>query len=56
VRSLLAHEQYLRGLGVTDPVAYATEMLEAQAAAIAEHFAGRRGVGFELLRGPAAPP
>jgi LmbE family N-acetylglucosaminyl deacetylase len=56
VRSLVAHEQYLRGLGVTNPVAYATEMLEAQAAAIAEHFGGRRGVGFELLRGPAAPP
>jgi LmbE family N-acetylglucosaminyl deacetylase len=55
VRSLVAHEQYLRGLGVTDPVAYATEMLGAQAAAIAERFGGRRGVSFELLRGPAAP-
>lgn len=35
VRSLVSHEQYLRALGVTDPVAYATEMLDAQAAAIA---------------------
>jgi LmbE family N-acetylglucosaminyl deacetylase len=56
VRSLVAHEQYLRGIGVTDPVAYATEMLAAQAAAIAPHFDGRPAVGFELLRGPAAPP
>jgi LmbE family N-acetylglucosaminyl deacetylase len=55
VRSLVAHEQYLRALGVTDPVAYATEMLAAQAAAIAPHFDGRRAVGFELLGGPAAP-
>ena len=35
VRSLVAHEQYLRGLGVEDPVAYATEMLDGQAAGIA---------------------
>ncbi len=55
VRSLLAHEQYLRGLGVADPVAYATEMLDGQAAVIAAQFGGRRGIGFELSRGPAAP-
>jgi LmbE family N-acetylglucosaminyl deacetylase len=47
IRSLAAHEQYLRALGVDDPVAYATELLR-----------GRGGDGripFELLRGPAAP-
>ena len=47
VRSLAAHELYLRALGVEDPVAYATELLH-----------GRRDtpeIPFELLRGPAAP-
>jgi hypothetical protein len=34
VRSLVAHERYLRG---------------------AASFGGRPGVGFELMRGPAAP-
>ena len=55
VRSLVAHEQYLRGLGVEDPVTYATEMLGGQTAGIAPLFGGRAGVGFELIRGPAAP-
>ena len=32
VRSLLAHEQYLRGLGVEDHRAYATELLDGQTA------------------------
>jgi LmbE family N-acetylglucosaminyl deacetylase len=54
VRSLAAHEQYLRALGVEDPVAYATELLSGQADAVAPHFGGRRGVAFELLPGPAA--
>ena len=55
VRSLVAHEQYLRGLGVDDPVAYATDVLGGQTAGIASVFGGRAGVGFELIRGPAAP-
>jgi len=55
VRSLVAHEQYLRGLGIADPVAYATEVLGGQTAGIASSFGGRAGVGFELIRGPAAP-
>jgi hypothetical protein len=55
LRSLVAHEQYLRGIGVDDPVAYATAMLDAQTAAVAERFGGRRGVAFELVPGPAAP-
>jgi LmbE family N-acetylglucosaminyl deacetylase len=55
VRSLAAHEQYLRALGVDDPVAYARSLLEAQADAVAPHFGGRRGVAFELTPGPAAP-
>jgi LmbE family N-acetylglucosaminyl deacetylase len=55
VRSLVAHEQYLRGLGVEDPVAYATAMLGGQTAGIASSFGGRAGVGFELIGGPAAP-
>jgi LmbE family N-acetylglucosaminyl deacetylase len=55
VRSLVAHEQYLRALGVADPVAYANEMLDAQTAVVAASFGGRRGVAFELVAGPAAP-
>ena len=55
VRSLAAHEQYLRGLGVDDAVAYATTMLDAQADAVAARFGNRRGVAFELTPGPAAP-
>jgi LmbE family N-acetylglucosaminyl deacetylase len=55
VRSLVAHEQYLRALGITDPVAYATDMLAAQTAVVAERFGGRPGVAFELIPGPAAP-
>jgi LmbE family N-acetylglucosaminyl deacetylase len=55
VRSLVAHEQYLRALGVADPVAYATEMLDAQTAQVAAGFGGARGVAFELVPGPAAP-
>ena len=55
VRSLVAHEQYLRGLGVDDPVAYATEMLDGQTSAVAEHFGGRPAVAFTLVPGPAAP-
>ena len=55
VRSLAAHERYLRGLGVDDPVAYATSVLEAQAGSVATHFGGRRGVAFEVTRGPGAP-
>ena len=49
VRSLAAHEQYLRGLGVDDPVAYATSVLEGQAEAVAARFGGRRGVAFDLI-------
>jgi|HigsolmetaAR202D_1030399.scaffolds.fasta_scaffold22423_2 LmbE family N-acetylglucosaminyl deacetylase len=48
VWSLLAHEQYLRGLGVEDLVAYATGVLERQVEAVRPHFNGRRGVAFEL--------
>jgi LmbE family N-acetylglucosaminyl deacetylase len=54
VRSLAAHEQYLRALGIEDPIAWATEMLGGQAVAVAEHFGGRPGVAFELVPGPAA--
>ena len=55
IRSLLAHEQYLRGLGVEDPRAYATELLEGSTAAVAPHFGGRPGVAFAVTPGPAAP-
>ncbi|HEU4841104.1 MAG TPA: PIG-L deacetylase family protein [Ilumatobacteraceae bacterium] len=55
IRSLLAHEQYLRGLGVEDPRAYATELLEGSTAAVAPHFDGRAGVAFAATPGPAAP-
>jgi LmbE family N-acetylglucosaminyl deacetylase len=48
VRSLLAHEQYLRGLGVDDLVAYATTTLEGQVEAVRPHVDGRRAVAFEL--------
>jgi LmbE family N-acetylglucosaminyl deacetylase len=44
VRSLAAHEQYLRALGADDPVAYATRVVGDQTA-----------VSFELIPGPAAP-
>ncbi len=40
VRSLAAHEQYLRGLGVEDPVAYATAMLDGQTAQIKARLSG----------------
>jgi LmbE family N-acetylglucosaminyl deacetylase len=55
VRSLAAHDAYLRGLGVDDPVAYARTVLDAQAASVAAHFGGRRGVAFDVTRGPGAP-
>jgi hypothetical protein len=55
VRSLLAHEAYLSGLGVDDHRAYATALLDGQAAEVAPHFGGRAGVAFALTPGPAAP-
>jgi LmbE family N-acetylglucosaminyl deacetylase len=55
VRSLVAHEAYLRGLGVDDARAYATALLEGQAAEVAPHFGGRAGVAFAVTPGPAAP-
>jgi LmbE family N-acetylglucosaminyl deacetylase len=55
VRSLLAHEQYLRGLGVEDHRAYANELLDGQAAATAPLFDGRAGVAFAVTPGPGAP-
>ena len=55
IRSLLAHEQYLRGLGVDDARSYATELLDGAAAAVAPHFGGRAGVAFAVTPGPAAP-
>ncbi len=55
IRSLLAHEQYLRGLGVDDPRAYATELLDGATSAVAPHFGGRAGVAFAVTPGQAAP-
>lgn len=55
VRSLLAHEAYLRGLGIDDHRTYATELLDGQAASVAPRFGGRAGVAFALTPGPAAP-
>jgi LmbE family N-acetylglucosaminyl deacetylase len=56
IDSLLAHEAYLRGLGVEDHRAYAVELLDGQAAAVAPRFGGRRGVAFAVTPGPGAPP
>ena len=47
VRSLAAHERYLRALGVDDPLAYAAQLLRERP--------DDRQIPFELLRGPAAP-
>lgn len=55
VRSLVAHEAYLRGLGVDDHREYATALLHRQAADVAAHFGGRAGVAFAVTPGPAAP-
>ena len=55
IASLAAHEQYLRGIGVDDPLTFATELLERSTAEVGTRFGGRPGVAFELLRGPAAP-
>ena len=55
VRSLAAHEQYLRALGVDDPQAFATELVDGQTSVVAERFGGRPGSTFELIPGPAAP-
>jgi len=55
VRSLAAHEQYLRALGADDTLAYAASVLASQAEAVASRFGGRRAVAFELTPGPAAP-
>ena len=55
IASLVAHEQYLRGIGVDDPTTFATELLERSTSEVAKRFGGRPAVAFELLRGPAAP-
>lgn len=55
VASLAAHGEYLRALGIDDPVTFATELLERQTSSVAERFGGRAAVAFELLPGPAAP-
>ena len=55
IASLVAHEQYLRGIGVDDPTTFATELLERSTSEVAKRFSGRPAVAFELLRGPAAP-
>ena len=54
IASLVAHEQYLRGIGVDDPTTFATELLERSTSEVAKRFGGRPAVAFELLRGPAA--
>ena len=55
IRSLLAHDAYLRGLGVTDPRGYAVDLLGGQSTSVAPRFGGRRGVAFALTPGPGAP-
>jgi len=55
IASLVAHEQYLRGIGIDEPVAFATQLIEGQTNSVAERFGGRAGVAFELIPGPAAP-
>ena len=55
IASLAAHEQYLLGLGIEDPEAFATELVEHQTSDVGTRFGGRAGVGFELIPGPAAP-
>jgi LmbE family N-acetylglucosaminyl deacetylase len=55
VDSLLAHDAYLRGLGLDDHRAYAVDLLDGQATAVAPRFGGRRGVAFAVTPGPGAP-
>ena len=55
VRSLSAHAEYLRALGVDDAEQFARQLLEGQTSGNAERFGGRPAVAFELLPGPAAP-
>ena len=55
VRSLSAHAEYLRALGVDDAAQFARQLLEGQTSGNAERFAGRPAVAFELIPGPAAP-
>ncbi|MGH9272690.1 MAG: PIG-L deacetylase family protein, partial [Ilumatobacteraceae bacterium] len=55
VRSLSAHAEYLRALGVEDAGEFASALLEGQTSGNAERFGGRPAVAFELIPGPSAP-
>lgn len=55
VRSLVAHAEYIKALGVDDAEAFARQLLDGQAEAIGPHVGGKRAVAFEVLRGPGAP-
>ncbi|MET0145356.1 MAG: PIG-L deacetylase family protein [Ilumatobacteraceae bacterium] len=55
VASLAAHADYIRGLGVEDPQAFARDLVEGQTSGVAPSYGGRPAVAFELVPGPAAP-